>query len=260
MQGPESRASGKDHARFQELGASFARPWASGAPTGGDHGIRLRHCRWRIRRRVRWPRASREDPSKTVCLLEAGGEGRSLLSARRPASSPCCRAGRRSTTGHSRRCRSPGSAAARAISRAAGRWGAPVPSTPCCTRAATAATMTNGRISAATAGHGTRCCPISGTPRATSAARRSARRRRAAASCRAARAARPVTRAFVEACGENQIRRNDDFNGPEQEGAGLYQVTQFWGGRRNGERCSAAAAYLYPAMNRPNLTVITGAR
>ncbi|MEO5759083.1 MAG: GMC family oxidoreductase N-terminal domain-containing protein, partial [Mesorhizobium sp.] len=70
---------------------------------------------------------------------------------------------------------------------------------------------------------------------------------------------RPISRAFVEACGENQIRRNDDFNGPEQEGAGLYQVTQFWGESRNGERCSAAAAYLHPAMNRRNLTVITGA-
>ncbi|TIT78293.1 MAG: glucose-methanol-choline oxidoreductase [Mesorhizobium sp.] len=70
---------------------------------------------------------------------------------------------------------------------------------------------------------------------------------------------RPISKAFVEACGENQVRRNDDFNGPEQEGAGLYQVTQFWGERRNGERCSAAAAYLHPAMSRPNLTVVTGA-
>ncbi|AZO03230.1 GMC family oxidoreductase N-terminal domain-containing protein [Mesorhizobium sp. M2A.F.Ca.ET.043.02.1.1] len=70
---------------------------------------------------------------------------------------------------------------------------------------------------------------------------------------------RAISRAFVEACGEIQIRLNDDFNGPEQEGAGLYQVTQFWGERRNGERCSAAAAYLHPAMNRPNLTVVTGA-
>ncbi|WP_256751334.1 GMC family oxidoreductase [Mesorhizobium sp. Mes31] len=70
---------------------------------------------------------------------------------------------------------------------------------------------------------------------------------------------RALSRAFVEACGENQIRRNDDFNGPEQEGAGLYQVTQFWGERRNGERCSAAAAYLHPVMDRSNLTVITGA-
>ncbi|TGS79733.1 GMC family oxidoreductase, partial [Mesorhizobium sp. M2D.F.Ca.ET.178.01.1.1] len=34
---------------------------------------------------------------------------------------------------------------------------------------------------------------------------------------------RSISKAFVEACAENQIRRNDDFNGPEQEGAGLYQ-------------------------------------
>jgi choline dehydrogenase-like flavoprotein len=71
---------------------------------------------------------------------------------------------------------------------------------------------------------------------------------------------RPIAQAFVEACAENQIRFNPDFNGPDQEGAGHYQVTQFWGGARNGERCSAAAAYLHPVMNRKNLTVITKAQ
>ena len=45
---------------------------------------------------------------------------------------------------------------------------------------------------------------------------------------RTSRSPRPLASAFVEACAENQIRLNDDFNGPEQEGAGLYQVTQFW--------------------------------
>ncbi|MEO9615678.1 MAG: GMC family oxidoreductase N-terminal domain-containing protein [Nitratireductor sp.] len=70
---------------------------------------------------------------------------------------------------------------------------------------------------------------------------------------------RPISHAFVEACAQTQIRRNDDFNGPEQEGAGLYQVTQFWDGPRKGERCSAAAAYLHPAMERANLTVVTKA-
>jgi choline dehydrogenase-like flavoprotein len=73
------------------------------------------------------------------------------------------------------------------------------------------------------------------------------------------RAPRRITRAFIEACAENQIPGNDDFNGREQGGAGYYQVTQYAGGQRNGERCSAAAAYLYPAMSRPNLTVLTGA-
>lgn len=71
---------------------------------------------------------------------------------------------------------------------------------------------------------------------------------------------RPVTRAFIEACRESQIAISQDFNGPEQEGAGLYQVTQFWGGPRKGERCSAAAAYLHPAMERTNLKVVTKAQ
>ena len=70
---------------------------------------------------------------------------------------------------------------------------------------------------------------------------------------------RPISRAFVDAAAEVQIRRNDDFNGPDQEGAGLYQATQFWRQDRRGERCSAAAAYLHPVMSRPNLDVITGA-
>ncbi len=71
---------------------------------------------------------------------------------------------------------------------------------------------------------------------------------------------RPVSQAFLDACSENQIPINPDFNGPQQEGAGYYQVTQFWTGARRGERCSAAAAYLHPAMDRPNLTVIKNAQ
>ncbi|MDF1608530.1 GMC family oxidoreductase N-terminal domain-containing protein [Hoeflea sp. YIM 152468] len=70
---------------------------------------------------------------------------------------------------------------------------------------------------------------------------------------------RPISRAFIEAAAEVQIRRNDDFNGADQEGAGLYQVTQFWRDGKQGERCSVAAAYLHPVMNRPNLKVMTGA-
>jgi choline dehydrogenase-like flavoprotein len=71
---------------------------------------------------------------------------------------------------------------------------------------------------------------------------------------------RPISHAFVDAASEVQIRRNDDFNGPDQEGAGLFQVTQFWENGKQGERCSAAAAYLHPVMSRPNLQIITGAR
>ena len=58
--------------------------------------------------------------------------------------------------------------------------------------------------------------------------------------------------AFIEAAVEAGIPPTDDFNGPEQDGVGWYQVTQ-----RDGMRCSAAVAYLYPAMERPNLKVET---
>ncbi len=60
--------------------------------------------------------------------------------------------------------------------------------------------------------------------------------------------------AFIEAGVQAGLPANDDFNGPAQDGVGWYQVTQ-----RNGMRCSAAVAYLHPAMARENLTVLTGA-
>ena len=47
----------------------------------------------------------------------------------------------------------------------------------------------------------------------------------------------------------------DDFNGAEQQGLGIYQVTQ-----KNGERWSAARAYIEPNLSRPNLKVVTGAQ
>lgn len=72
-------------------------------------------------------------------------------------------------------------------------------------------------------------------------------------------APRDISDAFVEAAETLQIPRNDDFNGDQQEGAGLYQVTQFSKGAHKGERCSAAAAYLFPVQSRKNLTVITRA-
>lgn len=68
---------------------------------------------------------------------------------------------------------------------------------------------------------------------------------------------RAITRAFVRAMAEVQVPQTDDFNGMAQDGAGLYQVTQFHHGPRKGERCSAAAAYLHPVFQRPNLTVFT---
>jgi choline dehydrogenase-like flavoprotein len=63
-----------------------------------------------------------------------------------------------------------------------------------------------------------------------------------------------MTRAFVQSCQELGIPYNPDFNGPQQEGAGVYQTTT-----KDGRRCSAAVGYLRPALKRPNLTVVTGA-
>ena len=63
-----------------------------------------------------------------------------------------------------------------------------------------------------------------------------------------------LSAAFIEAGLQAGYPVNHDFNGPTQEGFGLYQVTQ-----RNGARCSAAVAYLNPARSRPNLTIRTGA-
>ena len=63
-----------------------------------------------------------------------------------------------------------------------------------------------------------------------------------------------VSDAVVEACVEAGIPRNADVNGESQEGVSYYQLTV-----KNGQRCSAAVAYLHPAMGRKNLTVETRA-
>ncbi|EKE43066.1 alcohol dehydrogenase (acceptor) [Oceaniovalibus guishaninsula JLT2003] len=71
---------------------------------------------------------------------------------------------------------------------------------------------------------------------------------------------RAISRAFVEAGTQLQHRAVADFNRGDNEGIGLYQVTQFHSGPRRGERCSAAAAYLHPVMGRrANLHVETRA-
>ena len=66
----------------------------------------------------------------------------------------------------------------------------------------------------------------------------------------------PINEAFFHACGEAGYKRNDDFNGVDQEGVGYYQVTQ-----KGQQRWSAASAYLRPAVerNRNNVHVISNA-
>ncbi|MET3916965.1 choline dehydrogenase [Variovorax sp. OAS795] len=66
------------------------------------------------------------------------------------------------------------------------------------------------------------------------------------------RAVNPLTRAFVGSAVAAGHRRNDDFNGPEQDGFGIWDVNQ-----RHGTRVSSSRAFLHPVMSRRNLTVLT---
>jgi choline dehydrogenase len=68
------------------------------------------------------------------------------------------------------------------------------------------------------------------------------------------RSPRPLDSRFLAAAEAVGIPRIDDYNGPEQDGTSMFQVTQ-----RGGRRWSTADAYLRPALGRPNLRVVTGA-
>jgi choline dehydrogenase len=63
-----------------------------------------------------------------------------------------------------------------------------------------------------------------------------------------------LTRAWLVSARDCGLGENEDFNGPQQDGSGFYQVTQ-----RDGRRWSAADAFLRPARSRPNLEVLTDA-
>lgn len=64
----------------------------------------------------------------------------------------------------------------------------------------------------------------------------------------------PLYRAYVTAAEQAGLAYNPDFNGATQEGVGHYQMTI-----KNGQRFSAAKAFLRPAMRRSNVSVITEA-
>lgn len=66
--------------------------------------------------------------------------------------------------------------------------------------------------------------------------------------------AHPGSHAFIASAQQLQVPHNPDFNGAHQEGAGLYQVTQ-----KNGERWTAARAYLGDGKPPANLNIVTGA-
>jgi choline dehydrogenase len=65
----------------------------------------------------------------------------------------------------------------------------------------------------------------------------------------------PIYKATIQAGGEAGYPLTQDFNGFQQEGFGPYQLTV-----SDGVRWSASRGYLHPVLDRPNLTCLTGAR
>jgi choline dehydrogenase-like flavoprotein len=64
-----------------------------------------------------------------------------------------------------------------------------------------------------------------------------------------------ISKRYIEAGKQAGFKFTDDFNGSDQEGVGYYQCTI-----KDGKRCSAAHAYLLPVLARENLTVLTDAQ
>ena len=63
---------------------------------------------------------------------------------------------------------------------------------------------------------------------------------------------REIVDRWVAAAEAAGYKANPDYNGADQEGVGLFQLTA-----HNGRRCSSAVAYLHPVRYRRNLTVLT---
>lgn len=71
---------------------------------------------------------------------------------------------------------------------------------------------------------------------------------------RMVRDSHPLTEIFIAAAGAEHYPFNADYNGANQEGVAYVQLTQ-----RRGTRCSAADAFLGPALRRRNLEAIVDA-
>lgn len=63
----------------------------------------------------------------------------------------------------------------------------------------------------------------------------------------------PLSERYVRAAQHLGLARNDDFNGGQLDGVGIYNVTQ-----KNAKRLSSYRAFVHPVRQRSNLTVLTG--
>ncbi|MEM9394089.1 MAG: GMC family oxidoreductase N-terminal domain-containing protein [Pseudomonadota bacterium] len=74
-------------------------------------------------------------------------------------------------------------------------------------------------------------------------------------SVQTSRLSRDIVDHWIEAAVSAGYKRTDDYNGPDQEGVGHFQLTM-----TGGRRCSSAVAYLKPARDRENLEILTDAQ
>lgn len=65
----------------------------------------------------------------------------------------------------------------------------------------------------------------------------------------------PTTQRIVEACLQAGYKFNDDYNGADTEGVNYAQMNT-----KHGKRHSSAVAFLRPALERPNLSLLTNAK
>ena len=124
-----------------------------------------------------------------------------------------------------------------------------------CTAAGCRPISTTGATWAMPAGAGTMCGPISRrSERRVDADGPGARREGPLDVKDVTPFLHPMRREWLEAAAELGFPVTDDFNGPQPEGFGCYQVTI-----RDGRRWSAADAFLRPALKRGNVRLETGA-
>ena len=107
------------------------------------------------------------------------------------------------------------------------------------------------------AGRGKMFCPISNAQRLGRAMARSSpeRGKDGPLSVSPTRLKREIVDKWLDAAVGAGYKRNPDYNSSDQEGVGYFQLTL-----DKGRRCSSAVAYLKPARNRKNLTIITHAQ
>jgi len=69
-----------------------------------------------------------------------------------------------------------------------------------------------------------------------------------------------IMRTFVSAAKGSGVPFNEDYNSGSQEGLAFNQHTCFFEGPNAGTRCSTAAAYIHPFDDRKNLTVVSNSK